>query len=179
MSVRRRFLSAAVTALLTAGLLAPGAAAEAAPPGPTDFLSGFLLINTNSRKCLTVDDGSSLAVQRPCRDQRSQMWRMRLATWTGLFQIQNLRSGRCLTIAAGGKDNNNRAVQAPCDDAQSRRWRLLDAPGDTFLMRNANSGRCLTIAGGEVGTGVPAVQNDCDGHRSRRWSGELIGGNRP
>ncbi|MET8154449.1 RICIN domain-containing protein, partial [Actinoplanes sp. NPDC005259] len=100
MSVRRRFLSTAVTVLLAAGLLTPGAAAQAGPPpGPTDAIKGFLLVNLGSRNCLRVIAGR--AVQGPCRPDTSALWRMRLATMDGLFQIQNVRSGGCLTAARG------------------------------------------------------------------------------
>jgi hypothetical protein len=172
MSVRRRFQSTAVTVLLAAGLLLPGAAAEAGPPpGPTDAINGFLLVNVGSQRCLRVAVGTDLAVQSPCRVDASALWRMRLVTLDGLFQIQNVRSGRCLSNAGGA-----RVVQVRCDGAQPRRWRLLDGVGDTFLMRNMSSGRCLTAAGVDAGA---VVQGVCDSDRSRRWHGRAVGGNQP
>ncbi|GID98596.1 RICIN domain-containing protein [Amorphoplanes digitatis] len=170
MSVRRRFLSTAVTVLLAAGLLTPGAAAEAGPPpGPTDVVKGFLLVNIGSRNCLRVVAGTGRAVQGPCRPDASALWRMRLATMDGLFQIQNLRSGGCLTASRGPA-----IVQFRCDDAPTRRWRLLDGAGDTFLMRSVVSGRCVTAAGAGA-----VVQGTCADVPSRRWHGQAEGGNRP
>jgi len=170
MSVRRRFQSTAVTVLLAAGLLVPGAAAEAGPPpGPTDAINGFLLVNVSSQRCLRVAAGP--AVQGPCRADASSLWRMRLVTLDGLFQIQNVRSGGCLSTSGGA-----RVVQFRCDAARPRRWRLLDGVGDTFLMRNESSGRCLTAAG--VGAAA-VVQDACNSDRSRRWLGRAVGGNQP
>jgi hypothetical protein len=169
MSVRRRFQSIAVTVLLAAGLLTPGVAAEAGPPpGPTDAVNGFTLLNLGSRRCLRVAPGTDLAMQGPCRVDGFSLWRVRLVTLNGLFQIQNVRSGRCLSGSGGA-----RVVQYRCDAAPSRRWRLLDGVGNTFLMRNEAGGRCLT------GVGAAVVQGACDGDRSRRWQGQAVGGNQP
>jgi hypothetical protein len=165
MSAQRRLL---IVALLASALLTPGAAA-AAPPGPTDFLSGFLLVNGNSDKCLTTGARNAV-VQNACGGESRFRWRMRLVTLTGLFQIQNVRGGRCLTIS----DDVRRAVQGACDDGLSRRWRLLDGPGDTFLMRAAAGGRCLT-----ADRDATVSTDTCDPHRSRLWTGELAGGSRP
>ncbi|MEU4222446.1 RICIN domain-containing protein, partial [Actinoplanes sp. NPDC026623] len=104
MSVRRRFLSTAVTVLLAAGLLVPGAAAEAGPPpGPTDAINGFLLINAGSRRCLRVAAGTGLAVQGPCQADAFSLWRIRLVTLDARFQIQNVRSGGCLSASGGAR----------------------------------------------------------------------------
>ncbi|MEU7908800.1 RICIN domain-containing protein [Actinoplanes sp. NPDC049118] len=170
MSVRRRFQSIAVTVLLAAGLLTPGAAAEAGPPpGPTDVVNGFLLVNMDSRRCLRTAAGTALAVQGPCRSEPSSLWRMRLATLDGLFQVQNLRGGGCLSAAGGAA-----VVQFRCDEAPSRRWRLLDGAGDTFLMRSVSTGRCVAVVGGGA-----VVQGTCADIPSRRWHGRAGGGNRP
>lgn len=168
MSVRRRFQSTAVTVLLAAGLLVPGAAAEAGPPpGPTDAINGFLLVNVDSARCLRV--AAALAAQGPCRADAFSLWRIRLVTLNGLFQIQNVRSGGCLSAAGGAGVGQYR-----CDGAQPRRWRLLGGVGNTFLMRNEASGRCLTTAGAAA-----VVQGACNGERSRRWLGRAVGGNQP
>ena len=173
MSVRRRILptgsgTLAVALMVAAGLAAvPASPARAAPAIP--FLTGFELFNVHSGKCLTIADGDHV-VQSTCRERRSHLWRMRLATLTGLFQVQHVASGRCL--AAGG---NGRAVQHRCDDAMSRRWRLWDAEGTGFFIRSAPSGRCLTVADGSRGENAAAVLATCGPARSRRWDAQLPG----
>ncbi len=46
-------------------------------------------------------------------------------TGSGINQIRNVQTGKCLTIAGGTlADNNIRAVQFNCDDDLSRRWTI-------------------------------------------------------
>jgi len=177
MSVRRRIVStgprafaAATTVVVAASVLVP-APAQAAPAIP--FLRGFQLFNVHSGKCLTIagrGDGAAV-VQRSCREERSHLWRMRLVTLTGLFQVENIRSARCLSVAGGA----GRAVQAPCDDSAARRWRLWDAKGKGFFIRSAISGRCLTVDGGGRAENAVAVLSTCGPAASRRWDARLIG----
>jgi hypothetical protein len=109
-------------------------------------------------------------VQSACREERAHLWRMRLVSLTGLFQVQNIKSGRCLSAAGGG-----RVVQYRCDDALPRRWRLRDAGRTGFRIRAATSGRCLTVAGGDRAENAAVVLAGCGPARSRRWDARLIG----
>ena len=88
----------------------------------------------------------------------------------GWFHIESAESGRCLTIAGGGRDDNDQVVQSACDFRLARAWQLRDAPGAGIYVENVNSGKCLTIAGGSVGENARAVQYRCDGEVSRHWS---------
>jgi hypothetical protein len=150
MSVRRRILSTGssllAAATVAATVLVPAAPAPAAPAFP--FLRGFQLFNVHSGKCLAIAGGGTAdndgVVQSTCREQRPHLWRMRLVTLTGLFQVENVRSGRCLSAV----ESTGRVVQYRCDDAGSRRWRLWDAKGTGFFIRSATDGRCLTVTGG-------------------------------
>ncbi|WP_158647416.1 RICIN domain-containing protein [Actinoplanes sp. ATCC 53533] len=177
MSVRRRILTTGsrllAAATVAATVLVPAAPAQAAPAFP--FVGGFQLFNVRSDKCLTVAGGGTadndVVVQSACRDERSHLWRMRLVTLTGLFQVQNVRSGRCLSANEG----SGRVVQYRCDDAVSRRWRLWDAKGTGFYIRGAASGRCLTVAGGGVDENAAALLSTCGPARSRRWDARLSG----
>src|SRR5215207_6869934 len=171
MSVRRRILSASSRALAAATIVVAATAlvpapVQAAPAIP--FLDGFHLFNVQSGKCLAIAGGGAddndVVVQQACREERSHLWRMRLVTLTGLFQVQNLGSGRCLTATGNG-----RVVQYRCSDATARRWRLWDAEGTGFFIRSATSGRCLTVAGASRAQNATAVLSTCGPARSRRW----------
>ena len=172
MSVRRRILSAGSRALaaatLTAAALVPAGPAQAAPAIP--FLTGFHLFNVHSGKCL-APAANGAVVQSACREESAHLWRMRLVSLTGLFQVQNVRSGRCLSAAGG----DGRAVQHRCDDDLARSWRLWDAKGKGFYIRSAISARCLTVAGGGRAENAAAVLSTCGPARSRRWDARLLG----
>jgi len=177
MSVRRRILATGSTLLAAAtaaaAVLVPAAPAQAAPAFP--FLRGFQLFNVRSDKCLAIAGGGTadndVVVQSTCREEVSHLWRMRLVTLTGLFQVQNVRTGRCLSAVEG----TGRVVQFRCDDAGARRWRLWDAKGTGFYIRSATSGRCLTVTGGGGDENAAALLSTCGPARSRRWDARLIG----
>ena len=85
-------------------------------------------------------------------------------------QIQNAKTGKCLTIAGGTSPQNNlEAVQFDCDNDPSRTWSFNEIAIKQTLV-NAKTGKCLTIAGGtSPANNLTAVQFDCDGDPSRRW----------
>jgi cytolethal distending toxin subunit A len=166
LSVRTRVLATAVTALASVALV-PASPAGAAPAIP--YLRGFQLFNMQSGKCLApAGDG---AVQSACREESAHLWRLRLVSLTGLFQVQNVRTGRCLSAGGG----TGRVAQSRCDDGLARRWRLWDAKGKGFSIRSAVSGRCLTVAGGARAEDATVVVSTCGPARSRRWDARLLG----
>jgi cytolethal distending toxin subunit A len=167
LSVGTRVLAATVTAIAAAALV-PAAPAQADPAIP--FLRGFQLFNMQSGKCLAPGGGGA-AVQSTCREEAAHLWRLRLVSLTGLFQVQNVRSGRCLSAPGGA----GRAVQSRCDDGLAHRWRLWDAKGKGFLIRSAVSARCLTVAGGGRAEDAAVVVSSCGPARSRRWDARLLG----
>ena len=68
-----------------------------------------------------------------------------------IYQIKNVQTGKCLTIAGGvSTDNNVKALQFDCDSLPSRTWRIDDVTGSAvYQIRNVQTNNCLTIAGAE------------------------------
>jgi cytolethal distending toxin subunit A len=68
-----------------------------------------------------------------------------------IYQIKNVQTGKCLTIAGGvSTDNNVKALQFDCDSHPSRTWRIDDVTGSAvYQIRNVQTNNCLTIAGAE------------------------------
>jgi hypothetical protein len=90
-----------------------------------------------------------------------------------IYQIKNVQTGKCLTIAGGvSTDNNVTALQFDCDSHPSRTWRIDDVTGSgIYQLRNVRTNKCLTIAGGEnPNNNVPTLQFNCDTDQSRRWT---------
>ncbi|GAA2804074.1 RICIN domain-containing protein [Streptomyces showdoensis] len=86
------------------------------------------------------------------------------------FQVRNLQTGKCMTLAGGeSTDNNVELVQFDCDTHPSRRWRVTNWNGESYQLVNRQTGKCATVAGGSGGNNKPLVQFDCDDHPSRRW----------
>ena len=90
-----------------------------------------------------------------------------------IYQIRNVQTGKCLTIAGGvSTDNNVTALQFNCDNDPSRTWRINDVTGSGVeQIRNVRTDKCLTIAGGvSPNNNVTAVQFSCDNDQSRGWT---------
>jgi cytolethal distending toxin subunit A len=67
------------------------------------------------------------ALQFNCDNDPSRTWRI-TGTGGGVYQISNVQTGKCLTIAGGrSTDNNVEALQFDCDNDPSRTWRIRPA----------------------------------------------------
>ncbi len=82
------------------------------------------------------------------------------------FQLFNVHSGKCLTVAGGGTADGDPVVQSTCREERSHLWRMrLVSLSGLFQVQNVKTGRCLSAAGGTGGV----VQDRCDDAGSRRW----------
>ena len=81
----------------------------------------FQVQNVRSGRCLSATEGTGRVVQYRCDDAVSRRWRLWDAKGAG-FYIRGAASGRCLTVAGGGADENAAALLSTCGPARSRRW---------------------------------------------------------
>lgn len=89
----------------------------------------------------------------------------------GSFQIRNLQTGKCATLAGGrSTENNVELLQFSCDTDPSRRWRVVNWDGSSHQLVNVQTRKCATVAGGRsTENNVHLVQFTCDTDPSRRW----------
>lgn len=87
------------------------------------------------------------------------------------FQIVNVQTGKCATVAGGTTtENNHDLVQFDCDTHPSRRWKVTNFDGSSYQLINAQTGKCATVAGGTSSeNNLRLVQFTCDTDPSRRW----------
>jgi hypothetical protein len=159
----------------------PSASSVATPvatsqPSPGQQIANrrLMLVNAKTGKCLTVrGTGYNVeAMQFDCDGDPSRRWTLREMAGGGVYQIRNVQTGMCLTIAGGESTGNNvPALQYECDDDPSRTWRISDVTGSgVYQVENVKTGKCLTIAGGvSAENNVQALQYNCDDDLSRRW----------
>jgi cytolethal distending toxin subunit A len=68
-------------------------------------------------------ESKGAALQFTCDSDPSRTWRINDVTGSGVNQIRNVRTDKCLTIAGGeSTENNVTALQFTCDTDLSRRW---------------------------------------------------------
>ncbi len=143
--VRRAPAGLAASGLLALGLLHAIGAVTYAGPVPNEVM----LVNDKTGKCVTIAGGVSHAnnvpsVQFDCDSDPSRRWMLNQTagdiyqashpsrTWriddvtgSGIYQLRNVRTNKCLTIAGGeSHDNNVPTLQFNCDSDQSRRWTI-------------------------------------------------------
>jgi cytolethal distending toxin subunit A len=133
----------------------------------------YYVINEQTSMCLSSPGPGNnvVSVQDNCISKKSRGWLISEVR-SGEYQIKNLQTRKCLTIAGGrSTENNVRALQYDCDNDPSRRWRIYSAGGHRiYQLENVQTGKCLTIAGGRnPARGVEALQYNCDDDPSRRW----------
>jgi hypothetical protein len=68
-------------------------------------VNDVMLVNAKSDKCATIAGGISTlnnhpGVQFTCDNDPSRRWRLN-ETSRGIYQIRNVQTGKCLTIAGG------------------------------------------------------------------------------
>jgi ricin-type beta-trefoil lectin protein len=78
------------------------------------------------------------------------------------YQLVNANSTRCLTVTAGGLDDNAILIQKDCARDLSYRWRFQRS-GANYRIVNVRSGKCLAIAGDSLEDNGFAVQHRCGG----------------
>ncbi|MFF1476708.1 RICIN domain-containing protein [Streptomyces sp. NPDC058301] len=90
---------------------------------------------------------------------------------SGSYQLVNVETGKCATVAGGvSTENNVRLVQFNCDTHPSRRWFISTNNGNGRQFVNGQTRKCATVAGGvSTQNNVELVQFNCDTHPSRRW----------
>ena len=103
-------------------------------------------------------------MQFDCDNDPSRRWMLNETTG-GIYQVKNVQTGKCLTIAGGESTANNvLALQFDCDSHPSRTWRISDVTGSgVHQIRNVQTNKCLTIAGGESdANNLQLLQFNCD-----------------
>ncbi|MFC4116691.1 RICIN domain-containing protein [Nonomuraea zeae] len=89
----------------------------------------------------------------------------------GVYQLKVTKSGMCLDVTAGSKDNGALLQQWGCSGAAWQRFTLQSAGSGIYNLVNANSGRCVDVPSGTTTSGVRLQQWGCgDGTKTnQQW----------
>ncbi|MFF5291175.1 RICIN domain-containing protein [Paractinoplanes globisporus] len=80
----------------------------------------------------------------------------------GTYQLAVTKSGMCIDVAAGSKDNGALLQQWGCTaGATWQQFRLTAVNSTQYQLVNVNSGRCVDVPGGSTASGVQVQQWGC------------------
>ena len=114
----------------------------------------FVLVNTNSGRCLTVKDGSKDAgadvVQGPAATEAGPAERWKAVSVGGLYKLVNVNSGKVLAVPEGSKVKGKEIIQwddRDDGDLMEQRWQFVKS-GKHYTLRSQCSGMLLAVAEG-------------------------------
>lgn len=125
--------------------------------------NGVQFANRNTSFCLRETETGAV-VHSNCfsSGDPNQYWK--LTQFGNNFTITNNATNKCLSIAAGSKDDLAAAATVDCDGSQQTLWTMPPSgttANDVNLV-NVNSGKCLEIQGGpNSNLGGPITQFTC------------------
>jgi pectate lyase len=80
----------------------------------------------------------------------------------GIYQLAVAKSGKCIDVTAGSKDNGALLQQWGCTaDATWQQFKLAAVNSTQYQLVNVNSGRCVDVPGGSTASGVQVQQWGC------------------
>ena len=126
----------------------------------------------HSGKCLDLTgvgggEYSTITVQSKCTGSSWQRWVLEPVDGT-YYRIKHAKSGECVDVAGGSKNDGAPAILWACHDGGNQRWRL-EPGGPGFLLKNYNSGKCLDVTGGSKDDSVGVIQYTCTGNANQIW----------
>ena len=169
----RRIARAAVTVAAALGLLGGAAVAATSPAAtakpadstvraaPATLAAGVTIRPIASRACVTAAgfDGSAI-LQVGCGSWGHQLWNIvEVPSRPGLYEIQNVTTGKCLEIAGWAGVNGAAAMTWTCFGGAHQRWWVWRTSGGYYHIKNENSGKCLDVH--NTDWWIPAIQWDC------------------
>ncbi|MFI5890991.1 RICIN domain-containing protein [Actinoplanes sp. NPDC051513] len=80
----------------------------------------------------------------------------------GTYQLAVTKSGKCIDVTAGSKDNGALLQQWGCTaGATWQQFKLTAITSTQYQLVNVNSGRCIDVPGGSTASGVQVQQWGC------------------
>lgn len=171
-------LGAAVAALTT--VLVGPAPAEAAI---TTYISVLTPSGSTGKKVLDIRDWStadrgqaqlwSLRTSGDVANQRWTITKTATAGGIGVYEIKNVKSGKCLDKSQDTANaNGNNVYQVGCSGTSNQRWAWIEVAGGSKWgwLQSQDGGRCLDVRGVSYTDGTPLQVWDCTNNWNQRWN---------
>lgn len=142
---------------------AGGESAGSTPPGAAPPATTGLIVARHSAMCVATPNARVTAgtglVQWTCEPNATHMdWRF-VPAGNG-YEIQNVKSGLCLTVSGGAMANGAGTSQQACNRGAGSLWTFRKV-GSYFELVAAHSGRCLNISDTSRTNNAAVIQWDC------------------
>ena len=95
----------------------------------------------------------------------------------GVYQIENVNSGKLLEVGGWGTDDGDNVIQWPSFSAANQQWALTSLGGETYAIQNVNSGKYLSVEGTQTNNGATIWQWSWTGKGGQEWTITDLGGN--
>ncbi|MFJ7898851.1 RICIN domain-containing protein [Streptomyces anthocyanicus] len=136
------------------------------------------LVNKHSGKCLTVYRASGAdnanVNQYQCVGARNQQWRMVMTGGDGALAsvvLQNIGSGRCLTVHGASGANGANIDQYTCVGATNQSFALI--PGrlsrTPLYTKPLTRKKCVDVQGANKANNANVIQWSCNGNTNQLW----------
>jgi hypothetical protein len=136
------------------------------------------IVNKNSGKCLTVYRASGAnnanVNQYQCVGARNQQWRMVMTGGNGSLAyvvLQNVNSGKCLTVHGASGANRANIDQYTCVGAPNQSFAFIPGrTGNTPLYTSPLSrGKCVDVQGASKANNANVIQWSCHRDANQMW----------
>jgi hypothetical protein len=79
----------------------------------------------------------------------------------GVYELQNVGSGKCLEVASASVDNGANIEQRECSHASNQQWQLVARPDGSYRFEAMHSSKCMVALGKPAGDGDNIQQGRC------------------
>jgi hypothetical protein len=124
----------------------------------------FVLVNTNSGRCLTVKDGSKDAgariVQGVFATEAGSAEKWKAVKIGDAYKLVNLKSGKVLAVPEGSKEKGTEIIQwdeRDDGDQKEQRWEFVKT-GKHYTLKSQCSGLLLAVSEGGKEEKHPVIQ---------------------
>lgn len=144
----------------------------------------YFIINANSGKCLDASNrySGSPVTQWTCHGGDNQRWREgedAIDPGTGgshLIQLIDTKSGMCLDIRGGSKNDGAQLQIYPCKDGVSSTvynqhfvTNSITSSSKTMMIKAVHSGKCFDVPYASQSNGIGIQQYTCHGGLNQQW----------
>jgi thermitase len=88
---------------------------------------------------------------------------------SGIYQVANVNSGKCLDVRSAGTINETPVDQYACHTGDNQKWRIESLGTGLYKLKAMHSGRLLSVGAGNLADGAKVIQWDDGTYNDQKW----------